>query len=93
MPTPDEIRLSVPKAYILLIASVEPNRETARSILEYTNKRLAPFKRIRRLEFVSELPKTISGKIRRTQLRRVEYEGTAADVTRGVEFHEKDVLR
>jgi acetyl-CoA synthetase len=92
VPTPDEIRLSVPKAYILLIAAVEPNRETARSILEYTNKRLAPFKRIRRLEFVSELPKTISGKIRRTQLRRVEYEGTAAEVTRGVEFHEKDVL-
>jgi acetyl-CoA synthetase len=92
VPTPDEIRLSVPKAYILLIGSVEPSRETARSILEYTNKRLAPFKRIRRLEFVKELPKTISGKIRRTQLRRVEYEGTAAEVTRGVEFHEKDVL-
>jgi acetyl-CoA synthetase len=92
VPSPDEIRLSVPKAYILLIGSVEPSRETARSILEYTNKRLAPFKRIRRLEFVKELPKTISGKIRRTQLRRVEYEGTAAEVTRGVEFHEKDVL-
>jgi acetyl-CoA synthetase len=92
VPSPDEIRLSVPKAYILLIGSVEPSRETARSILEYTNKRLAPFKRIRRLEFVKELPKTISGKIRRAQLRRVEYEGAAAEVTRGVEFHEKDVL-
>ena len=92
VPSPDEIRLSVPKAYILLIASAKADRETARSILEYTNKRLAPFKRIRRLEFVKELPKTISGKIRRTQLRRVEYEGTAAEVTRGVEFHEKDVL-
>jgi acetyl-CoA synthetase len=92
VPSPDEIRLSVPKAYILLVASAEPSRETARAILEYTNKRLAPFKRIRRLEFVQELPKTISGKIRRTQLRRVEYEGAAAEVTRGVEFHEKDVL-
>ena len=92
MPSPDEIRLSVPKAYILLIASAAPTRETARSILEYTHQRLAPFKRIRRLEFVTELPKTISGKIRRTQLRRVEYEGAAADVTRGVEFHEKDLL-
>jgi acetyl-CoA synthetase len=38
------------------------------------------------------LPKTISGKIRRAQLRRVEYEGAAAEVTRGIEFHEKDVL-
>ena len=92
VPSPDEIRLSVPKAYILLIASAPPTRETARSILKYTNTRLAPFKRIRRLEFVKELPKTISGKIRRNQLRRVEYQGSAADVTRGVEFHEKDVL-
>lgn len=92
VPSPDEIRLSVPKAYILLIASAPPTRETAQSILKYTNTRLAPFKRIRRLEFVKELPKTISGKIRRNQLRRVEYQGSAADVTRGVEFHEKDVL-
>ena len=91
VPSPDEIRLSVPKAYILLIASAPPTRETAQSILKYTNTRLAPFKRIRRLEFVKELPKTISGKIRRNQLRRVEYQGSAADVTRGVEFHEKDV--
>jgi acetyl-CoA synthetase len=93
VPTPDEIRLSVPKAYILLVASAPASRETAQSILAYCNQRLAPFKRIRRLEFVAELPKTISGKIRRAQLRRVEYEGTAADVTRGVEFHEKDVLQ
>ena len=92
VPSPDEIRLSVPKAYILLIASAPPSRETAQSILKYTNQRLAPFKRIRRLEFVTELPKTISGKIRRAQLRRVEYEGAAADVARGVEFHEKDLL-
>ena len=92
VPSPDDIRLSVPKAYILLIGSAAPSRETAQSILKYCNQRLAPFKRIRRLEFVKELPKTISGKIRRNQLRRVEYEGTAADVTRGVEFHEKDVL-
>jgi acetyl-CoA synthetase len=92
VPSPDEIRLSVPKAYIMLIASAPPTRETAQSILKYTNTRLAPFKRIRRLEFVKELPKTISGKIRRNQLRRVEYQGSAADVTRGIEFHEKDVL-
>jgi len=93
VPTPDDIRLSVPKAYILLTAGTPANRETARSILEYTHQRLAPFKRIRRLEFVQELPKTISGKIRRAQLRKVEYDGTAADVVRGEEFNEKDVLR
>ncbi|HEY6983057.1 AMP-binding protein [Reyranella sp.] len=92
VPSPDEIRLSVPKAFVLLTASTPPSRDTAASILKYCNTRLAPFKRIRRVEFVTELPKTISGKIRRTQLRKVEYEGVAPEVTRGVEFHEKDVL-
>ncbi len=92
VPSPDEIRLSVPKAFILLTGATPPTRETAASILAYTNTKLAPFKRIRRLEFVKELPKTISGKIRRNQLRKVEYEGSAPEVTRGVEFSEKDVL-
>jgi acetyl-CoA synthetase len=92
VPSPDEIRLSVPKAFILLIGATPPTKETAASILNYTNTKLAPFKRIRRLEFVKELPKTISGKIRRNQLRKVEYEGSAPEVTRGVEFSEKDVL-
>jgi acetyl-CoA synthetase len=92
VPSPDEIRLSVPKAFILLIGATPPTKETAASILKYTNTKLAPFKRIRRLEFVKELPKTISGKIRRNQLRKVEYEGSAPEVTRGVEFSEKDVL-
>jgi acetyl-CoA synthetase len=92
VPSPDEIRLSVPKAFILLAGSTAPTKETAAAILNYTNTKLAPFKRIRRLEFVKELPKTISGKIRRNQLRKVEYEGSAPEVTRGVEFSEKDVL-
>jgi acetyl-CoA synthetase len=92
VPSPDDIRLSVPKAFILLTASTQPTKETAASILTFTNQKLAPFKRIRRLEFVKELPKTISGKIRRNQLRKVEYEGSAPEVTRGVEFTEKEVL-
>jgi acetyl-CoA synthetase len=92
VPSPDDIRLSVPKAFILLTGATPPSKETAASILKYTNTKLAPFKRIRRLEFVKELPKTISGKIRRNQLRKVEYEGSAPEVTRGVEFSEKDVL-
>ena len=92
VPSPDDIRLSVPKAFILLTAATPPTKETAASILTFTNQKLAPFKRIRRLEFVKELPKTISGKIRRNQLRMVEYEGSAPEVTRGVEFTEKEVL-
>jgi acetyl-CoA synthetase len=52
--------------------------------------RLAPFKRIRRIEFVTELPKTISGKIRRVHLRRLEHADDRSDPLRGVEFREED---
>lgn len=88
IPVDDPIRLSVPKAYILLRAGEEPSRALALSVLQYTNERLAPFKRIRSLEFVRQLPKTISGKIRRVQLRRLEREGIEDDVLRGVIFDE-----
>jgi acetyl-CoA synthetase len=52
--------------------------------------RLAPFKRIRKLELVTELPKTISGKIRRVQLRRLEHDNDRADPLRGQEFREDE---
>ncbi|HXV92934.1 MAG TPA: AMP-binding protein [Pseudonocardia sp.] len=68
VPSPDPLRLAVPKAYVVLAAGYEPTEETARSILEFARDHLAPYKRIRRLEF-RELPKTISGKIRRVELR------------------------
>jgi acetyl-CoA synthetase len=68
VPSPDPLRLAVPKAYVVLAAGFEPTEETARSILEFARDNLAPYKRIRRLEFAA-LPKTISGKIRRVELR------------------------
>jgi acetyl-CoA synthetase len=68
VPSPDPVRLSVPKAYVVLAAGHEPTAETAESILRYAREHLAPYKRIRRIEF-GELPKTISGKIRRVELR------------------------
>ncbi|WP_156756239.1 AMP-binding protein [Actinokineospora pegani] len=73
VPSPDPIRLAVPKAYVVLAAGHEPTAETARSILAFARENLAPYKRIRRLEF-AELPKTISGKIRRVELRGREAE-------------------
>ncbi len=73
VPSPDPVRLAVPKAYVVLAAGHEPTEETARSILEFARDNLAPYKRIRRLEF-AELPKTISGKIRRVELRGREDE-------------------
>jgi acetyl-CoA synthetase len=71
VPSPDPIRLSVPKAYVVLAPGHAPGRDTALDIFRFMRERLAPYKRIRRLEF-SDLPKTISGKIRRVELRTAE---------------------
>ncbi len=71
VPSPDPMRSAVPKAYVTLAAGFEPSADTAAAILGYARQRLSPYKRIRRLEF-SELPKTISGKIRRVDLRTQE---------------------
>ncbi len=68
VPSPDPVRLAVPKAYVTLTGGHGPDRDTARSILRFARENLAPYQRIRRLEF-AELPKTISGKIRRVELR------------------------
>jgi acetyl-CoA synthetase len=71
VPAPDPIRLSVPKAYVVLAEGHSPSAELAGEILGFCREHLAPYKRVRRLEF-AELPKTISGKIRRVDLRKAE---------------------
>ncbi|MEQ8146499.1 AMP-binding protein [Streptomyces sp. OP7] len=83
VPAPDELRLAVPKAYIVLAEGWEPGPDTAKVLFEHSRQTLAPYKRIRRLEF-GELPKTVSGKIRRIELR----EATAAGSTG--EYREED---
>jgi acetyl-CoA synthetase len=90
VPSPDPIRLAIPKAYVLLVAGTERSSATALSIFRHLHVRLAPFKRIRRIELVTELPKTISGKIRRVQLRRLEHDNDRNDALRGHEFREED---
>ena len=90
VPSPDPIRLAVPKAYVLLTSGAARSRATALSIFQHLQTRLAPFKRIRRIELVTELPKTISGKIRRVQLRRLEHDDNREDALRGQEFREED---
>ena len=92
VPSPDELRLSVPKAFVVTAAGHEPSVELAESILGFCRERLAPFKRIRRLEF-AELPKTISGKIRRVELRNSEvarHAGAAGLLPQGVEYRDDD---
>jgi acetyl-CoA synthetase len=73
VPAPDPVRLAVPKAYVALAPGWEPTEETALSILRHARENLAPFLRVRRIEFF-ELPKTVSGKIRRVELRAREEE-------------------
>ncbi|THC39118.1 AMP-binding protein [Massilia sp. Mn16-1_5] len=89
VPSPDPLRLSVPKAFITLRQGVEPSRELAKEIFAFARERLAPYKRIRRIEF-RELPKTISGKIRRVELRKQEAARDSEPGT-GIEFREEDV--
>jgi acetyl-CoA synthetase len=83
VPAPDELRLSVPKAYVVLAEGWAPDERSAKAIFAHSRSVLAPYKRVRRLEF-AELPKTVSGKIRRIELR----EATMHDGSR--EFHEED---
>jgi acetyl-CoA synthetase len=71
VPSPDPIRLAVPKAYLVLTSGHAPDRQTALSIFRHCRIAFAPFKRVRRIQF-ADLPKTISGKIRRVELRRAE---------------------
>ncbi|MFM6930343.1 MAG: AMP-binding protein [Bdellovibrio sp.] len=73
IPSPDDLRLYVPKAIVVLKPGLTPGAELAQEILDFCKEKLAPYKRIRRLEF-ADLPKTISGKIRRVQLRAIENE-------------------
>jgi acetyl-CoA synthetase len=88
IPSPDPLRLAVPKAYVLLAGGREPSEELAQSIMAFCRERVAPYKRIRRIEF-ADLPKTISGKIRRVELRGQET--APRDPVRGVtEFWEED---
>lgn len=75
VPSPDPLRLAVPKAFVILAPGHEPGPDLARDIFAFTRQHLAPYKRIRRIEF-SDLPKTISGKIRRVELRRSEQNKT-----------------
>ncbi|MGI5366486.1 AMP-dependent synthetase [Streptomyces sp. A244] len=78
VPAPDELRLAVPKAYVVLAEGWQPGPDTAKVLFEHSRETLAPYKRIRRLEF-GALPKTVSGKIRRIELREATAAGSDAE--------------
>jgi acetyl-CoA synthetase len=89
VPSPDPVRLAVPKAFIVLAQGREPSRALALDLFRHARAVLPPYKRIRRLEF-SDLPKTISGKIRRVELRKVEHDRSAPTDRNPQEFWEED---
>ncbi|MFD7305655.1 MULTISPECIES: AMP-binding protein [Streptomyces] len=78
VPAPDALRLAVPKAYVVLADGWTPGPDTAKVLFEHSREVLAPYKRIRRLEF-ADLPKTVSGKIRRVELRQATAAGSDAE--------------
>jgi acetyl-CoA synthetase len=88
VPSPDALRLAVPKAFLALRAGAQPSRETALDIFLFLRERLPGYKRIRRIEF-ADLPKTISGKIRRVELRVLEARRAAASEVVAAEFREE----
>ncbi len=89
VPSQDLIRTNVPKAFITIVADARPSAEIAREILLFAKEKLAAYKRVRKLEF-HELPKTISGKIRRSELRKMEVQRVKDDQRGPLEFWLKD---
>ncbi|MFE9571297.1 AMP-binding protein [Streptomyces sp. NPDC006692] len=82
VPAPDPVRLAVPKAYIVLAEGWEPGPDTAKLLFAHSRAVLAPYKRVRVIEF-GELPKTVSGKIRRVELKEATAAGSAAEYLEG----------
>jgi acetyl-CoA synthetase len=91
VPQPDETRHAVPKAYVAIADGWEESAETARQIMKYAHDHLAPYLKVRRVEFF-ELPKTISGKIRRVDLRRREDAAHADGTPIPTEYRYEDLL-
>ena len=89
VPAPDPVRLTVPKAFVTLRPGTEAGRDAALALCRFVRDRLAPYKRVRRIEF-AELPKTISGKIRRVELRKLEERRAETGERGGMEFREEE---
>jgi acetyl-CoA synthetase len=75
-PVPDEVRGQIVKATIVLTRGTEGTDALKKEIQEYVKTHTAPYKYPRIVEFVTELPKTISGKVRRVEIRKKDMEKT-----------------
>ena len=88
--SPDSLRGFVPKAYVTLKPGVAPSKELAYNIFKFTRERVAPYKRPRIIQFTEELPKTVSGKIKRTDLRKTETDLRSKNARSKDEYFESD---
>ena len=88
--SPDSLRGFVPKAFVTLKPNITPSRELACEIFQFTRERMAPYKRPRIVQFTGELPKTVSGKIKRTDLRKLEADLRARNTRSKDEYFESD---
>ena len=77
--SPDELRGEIVKAFIILAPGYLPSDELVENLQSHVRSTTAPYKYPRLVEFVSELPKTVSGKIRRVELREMEFNKYHAD--------------
>ncbi|WKG02561.1 AMP-binding protein [Mycolicibacterium sp. HK-90] len=91
VPQPDDTRLAVPKAYVALAEGWDANADTAKDVMTYARDHLAPYLKVRRVEFF-ELPKTISGKIRRVELRQREDAAHEAGEPISTEYRYEDLV-
>lgn len=71
--SPDEVRGEVVKAFVILAPGYEGSPELVKELQDFVKKTTAPYKYPRKIEFVESLPKTVSGKIRRIELREAEW--------------------
>jgi len=71
--SPDEVRGEVVKAFIVLIQGYSPSDALIKELQEFVKNNTAPYKYPRKIEFVEDLPKTISGKIKRKELKMKEF--------------------
>ena len=71
--SPDDTRGEVVKAFVILAPGHDPSEELTNTLQDFVKSITAPYKYPRRIEYVTELPKTISGKIRRVELREKEW--------------------
>jgi len=88
--SPDELRGFVPKAFVILKPGFSPSRKNALELFKFIRSRMAPYKRPRIIEFTPELPKTVSGKIKRTELRNHETELRSKKTRASNEYFEGD---